>query len=249
MRTLLLNGSPKKKLSTSRYIQKTLQLMLGSSEKVACSLRNQTEIEGALKMLEGIDALVITAPLYIDSMPSHLLKFLQAAEKECKDKGYHFKVYVLINSGFIEGCQNEVALAQYQCWTERAGLIWGGGVGIGGGVILGFYTLAIPIAVIQFIWQLVINMSSGGVLVTGAMVSSFLSSIGCFLFFSIGMFICEWLIVRRIKKNKQGNNLYTRFMIPSILFLICADVFMMILCIVKGGLFRNVCHREKLAEK
>lgn len=32
MKVMIINGSPKKKLGTSKYIQKTIKLMLGSTE-------------------------------------------------------------------------------------------------------------------------------------------------------------------------------------------------------------------------
>lgn len=244
MSTLILNGSPKKKLSMSRYIQKTVKLMLGSKEVKECTLHQKSEIPHVLEQLGSIDTLVITAPLYIDSIPSQLVAFLKEAEAYCKKEGYHFKVYVLLNSGFIEGHQNEYALAQYECWAERSGLSWGGGVGIGGGVILGFYTLALPIAVLTFMISLFTNVSAGMPLISQEMISSLIGDIGSFLFFSSGMFTCEWLIARRIKKQKLGKNLYTRFMCPTLIFFICADIFMMILCVFKGGIFRNVFHRE-----
>lgn len=244
MSTLILNGSPKKKLSMSRYIQKTVKIMLGSKDVKECTLHSKSEIPHALQQLKGIDALVITAPLYVDSIPSQLLAFLQEAEAYCKMEGCHFSVYVLLNSGFIEGHQNECALDQYQCWAERAGLSWGGGVGIGGGVILGFYTLAIPIAFLMFMISLFINASSGMPLISQGMISALIGDLGSFLFFSSGMFTCEWLIARRIKKQKLGQNLFTRFMCPTLVFFICADIFMLIMCIFKGGIFRNIFHRE-----
>ena len=248
MSTLILNGSPKKKLSMSRYIQKTVKVMLGSKDVKECTLRNKSEIPHALEQLKGIDSLVITAPLYIDSIPSQLLAFLKEAEDFCEKEGCHFNVYVLLNSGFIEGHQNEYALAQYECWAERAGLSWGGGVGIGGGVILGFYTLEIPIAFLEFMISLITNASSGMPLISQEMISTLLGNLGMFLFLSSGMFICEWLIARRINKQRLGKNLFTRFMCPTLLFFICADIFMLILCIFKGGIFRNIFHREVIQE-
>ncbi len=246
MKVMIINGSPKKKLSMSRYIQKTIKVMLGKAEIIECQMQTPKDIPSALEKMKGIDALVIAAPLYIDSIPSQVMAFLQKAEQECKDKAYHFNVYAITNNGFIEGHQSEVNLAQYQCWAEKAGLIWGGGLGIGGGVMLGVYTIALPIALIQLLMNSIGNIALGLPPLTSELLLGTLQSVGLFLFFSSGMFYCEARLVQHIKKQKTGENMYTRFLIPSFLFLVCADLFMLILSIIQGGFFRNLFHREEL---
>ncbi len=246
MRVMIINGSPKKKLSMSRYIQKTIKVMLGKTDIIECQMRTPKDIPPALEKMDGIEALVIAAPLYIDGIPSNVMTFLQKAEQECKDKQYHFNVYAITNNGFIEGHQSEVNLAQYQCWAEKSGLIWGGGIGIGGGVMLGVYTIALPIALLQLLINSMGNLALGLPPITSELLLATLKSMGLFLFFSSGMFWCEARLARHIKKQKVGDNMYTRFLIPSCLFLMCADLFMLILSIIQGGFFRNLFHREQL---
>lgn len=38
MKVMIINGSPKKKLGTSKYIQKTIKLMLGSTDTIECGI-------------------------------------------------------------------------------------------------------------------------------------------------------------------------------------------------------------------
>lgn len=156
-----------------------------------------------------------------------------------------FIVYVLTNCGFIEGHQNALNLEQYECWTERAGLTWGGGVGIGGGVVLLVYAIMLPIQIGLFLLNVVINIINGMPPVSQGLLLGLAQNIGLFLFFSSSMFICEGILSHRVKKQITGKkNLYARFMIPAVLFLVGADIFMLVLSIIKGGFFKNVFHKE-----
>lgn len=245
MKVMLINGSPKKKLAASKYIQKTIKLMLGSTETIECGIHTKNDIPKVLNEMEGIDALVIAAPLYVDGIPSHMVPFMKEAEAYCKAHGYHFPVYVLTNCGFIEGHQNALNLEQYECWTQRAGLTWGGGVGIGGGVVLLVYAIVLPIQIGIFVLNVVINLINGMAPVSQGLLLALAKNIGWFLFFSSSMLICEGILSYRIKKKITGkNNLYARFMIPAVVFLVGADIFMLVLSIIKGGFFKNIFHKE-----
>ena len=245
MKVMIINGSPKKKLGTSKYIQKTIKLMLGSTDTIECGIHTKNDIPNVLDKMEGIDAVVIAAPLYVDGIPSQILAFMKEAEAYCKAHDYHFPVYVLTNSGFIEGHQNALNLEQYECWTERAGLTWGGGVGIGGGVVLLVYAIMLPIQIGIFLLNVVINLINGMPPVSEGLLLGLAQNIGLFLFFSSSMFICEGILSHRVKKQITGKkNLYARFMIPAVLFLVVADIFMLVLSVIKGGFFRNLFHKE-----
>ena len=39
----------------------------------------------------------------------------------------------MVNCGFYEGIQAELALKVLENWSAKAGLCWGGGIGVGGG--------------------------------------------------------------------------------------------------------------------
>ena len=45
-------------------------------------------------------------------------------------------MYTVINCGFFEGRQNEVAIDIMKNFTYKAGLLWGQGLGVGGGGML-----------------------------------------------------------------------------------------------------------------
>jgi hypothetical protein len=143
--------------------------------------------------------------------------------------------YVISNSGFIEGHQNQTHLQQYQCWCERAGIVWGGGLGIGGGVMLYviFYTIFL-LSIAQLIIGIGINLVSGKPAVNSAPLVSFVRDVGIWLFLCSGMLFCELRMALAIKKKRRMKNLYTRVMIPSFLFLVFADIYMAAIALLHG---------------
>lgn len=43
------------------------------------------------------------------------------------------RVYCVVNSGFYEGKQNAIAIEILENWCNKVGLVWGMGIGFGGG--------------------------------------------------------------------------------------------------------------------
>ena len=58
------------------------------------------------------------------------------------------------------------------------------------------------------------------------------------IFFDIWLAFC-------IKRGKAYGKHYTRLMLPSFLFIICADLFFIIISIVKGGIFCGWFSKKK----
>ena len=136
MNILILNASPKSKGSASAFYSSLLRLFLTGCEVKVNPLRGARDYEKIFGLLPWADAVVISAPVYVDAAPSHVTAFLEQAEQICQEKPCHFKLYAISNCGFIEGHQNELHLRIYEAWCQRADVCWGGGVGIGGGVTL-----------------------------------------------------------------------------------------------------------------
>ena len=66
---------------------------------------------------------------------SHLISYLIQVEEQLKNTAVpnNCTVYAIVNCGFYEGSQNVLALDIMKCWCEKAGFVWGGGLGVGGG--------------------------------------------------------------------------------------------------------------------
>lgn len=137
MRIALINGSPKVKESASGSLLESLKAyFLGENltpeDVVEIGLHKGALPGNALEELERADGLVFACPLYVDGIPAHLLSCLVQLEKAgWKKDGVH--VYGIVNCGFYEGIQAEFALDILKNWCGKAGVIWGGGIGVGGG--------------------------------------------------------------------------------------------------------------------
>jgi len=137
MKIILLNGSPKNKDSASGIILTALQERIGKThECVICHAANQDKQE-IIQAISGANALVVSFPLYVDGIPSHLLRLLDEIQHEIADTAPGLLVYAIVNNGFYEGRQNVTALDMMRNFCDRAGLAWGQGVGVGAGGMAG----------------------------------------------------------------------------------------------------------------
>ena len=81
------------------------------------------------------DAVAIVAPLYVDSVPAELMAALERLVKA--RPGRPGRLFAVVNCGFAEALQNDVALDIYRLFARDAGLHWAGGLAIGGGGMFG----------------------------------------------------------------------------------------------------------------
>ena len=80
MKTVFINCSPSKRFSASSYFI-FLERLFVSGEKVTETLRNKSDHERILQQLENADAVVFALPLYVDGVPSHVLRFMEVLER------------------------------------------------------------------------------------------------------------------------------------------------------------------------
>lgn len=136
-----INGSPRRKNSCSQIIiDYFLKQLKDDYEQVvdihviSLPLQNKTEI---LTSLLDCDVLVVVSPLYVDSLPSHLLSFLKDLDTYQKahlnSLKNHTILYSFINCGFMDGHQTHIALSILENFATHMHFTWGGGVGLGSG--------------------------------------------------------------------------------------------------------------------
>ena len=75
---------------------------------------------------------VFAFPLYVDGIPGQLLSCLIQLE-EARIQNPQIRVYGVVNCGFYEGIQADLALQLLQNWCEKSGFLWSGSIGVGGG--------------------------------------------------------------------------------------------------------------------
>ena len=125
MNVLLLNVSPKSRGSASAFYTSLLRLFLTGCEVQVCPLRRAGDHENVFALLPWADAVVISAPLYVDAAPAHVAAFLEQAQQRCKETPCRFTLYAISNCGFPEGHQNELHLRIYEAWCRCAGVCSG----------------------------------------------------------------------------------------------------------------------------
>ncbi len=138
MKIMMIDGSPKVSKSNSEYFLNILSDFIESKDIVKYKLSKKVDYEDIiLKEINTIDTLVFAFPLYVDSLPSHVLEFLIMLEENFKDNLKGVNVYVIANCGFYEGKQNKIALNIMKCWCKKMNIKWAQGIGIGAGEMMG----------------------------------------------------------------------------------------------------------------
>jgi len=133
MRIALINGSPKGNNSTSCALLEDLKGYWSEETEVVNVGFHSTAIsKEVIEELSETDTWVFAFPLYIDGIPGHLLSCLIQLE-EARLQNRQIRIYGIVNCGFYEGIQAELALKLLQNWSRKAGFVWSGGVGVGGG--------------------------------------------------------------------------------------------------------------------
>ena len=137
MKIMMIDGSPKVSKSNSEYFLNILSDFIESKDIVKYKLSKKVDYEDIIKEINTIDTLVFAFPLYVDSLPSHVLEFLIMIEENFKDNLKGVNVYVIANCGFYEGKQNKIALNIMKCWCKKMNIKWAQGIGIGAGEMMG----------------------------------------------------------------------------------------------------------------
>ena len=135
MKISIINGSPKAGKSNSEILGNYLLSLLkdnGIRKYYSISVRLDDKIKNEIY---NSDVLIFLFPLYVDGIPSNLLKLLVEFEKKKVIK-YRTKIYCIVNNGFYEGKQNQLAILQIKNWCEKVKARWGQGIGVGAGELL-----------------------------------------------------------------------------------------------------------------
>lgn len=135
MKISIINGSPKAGRSNSEILGNYLLSLLKDNEirkYYSISVRLDDKIKNEIY---NSDVLIFLFPLYVDGIPSNLLKLLVEFEKE-KVVNPATRVYCVVNNGFYEGKQNRLAILQIKNWCEKVKARWGQGIGVGAGELL-----------------------------------------------------------------------------------------------------------------
>ncbi len=245
MKTVYINCSPKKKFSASSYFL-FLQKLFVRGKKVSETLRGPADHGRILEDIKDADAVVFGLPLYVDSVPSHVLRFMKEMECFCKEENIHPCVYCIANNGFIEGSQNEPLMQCFENFCSRSGLPFGGGVGIGGGVMLNVTRILFIVDIVLLVLNTVLSIVNTGAFFSKEAWISFGENAALLLYFNLGVLYYLGRMGSHISKGGCAGKKYTRILIPSFVFILFADVFFIIASVFEGGIFRGWLAKKEI---
>ena len=248
MKTLFINCSPKKSFSASSWFLAMLRLFT-AGKKVSEKLRTPADHARILEQLRGADAVVFCLPLYVDGIPSHVLRFMEKMEAFCKENALTPKVYCVANNGFIEGKQNEPLMRSFEHFCARAGLGRGGGVGIGGGVMLNVTRILFIVDIALLLLNTVLSVVNNGIFFPIDAWISFAENAALLLYFNLGVLVYLVRMGSFISKEAFSGKKYTRILIPSFIFILFADIFFFITSLVGGGIFRGWLAKKEIEKR
>lgn len=126
---LILNGSPRAPKSNSkRYAEIFARHCPAETDYRNITKKNHEELCAAF---DGYTDMLFAFPLYADSLPVGFLNFLKVLEA-CPP-AHKPVVSILINCGFLEAGQSEVAIRMMRLFCRRNGYVMGSVLMLGGG--------------------------------------------------------------------------------------------------------------------
>lgn len=245
MKVVFINCSPKRKFSASSYFL-SLQRLLVKGEKTTETLRSKKEHERIMCQLRDADSVVFALPMYVDGIPSHVLRFLKEMEQFCKTNNLHLNVYSISNNGFIEGSQNEPLLQVFQNFCKRSGLFWCGGVGIGGGVMLNVTRVLFVVQIGLLLLNMLLSGFQSGNFFPADAMQDFAVNFLILLFLNLGVLYYILRMGKAINRKEFLGKKYTRILIPSFIFILIADMFFILASLFQGGIFRGWLAKKKV---
>jgi NADPH-dependent FMN reductase len=99
------------------------------------ALSSEQGIKNLYKAVEEADIIILSAPLFADSLPAPVIKAMELVReditKRCDKKPR--SMVAISNSGFPEARHNEISLAISRRFALACGFEWAGGLALGGG--------------------------------------------------------------------------------------------------------------------
>lgn len=128
-KVMVINASPRETKSNSKkYAALFAKYCRFDTEYYPMTKTNYLEL---CRKIEQFSDVLFVFPLYVDSLPVLLLNFLKTLEENAPSKKP--VVSVLINCGFIEPEQNDVAIKIMQLFCRKNGYPFGSVLKIGSG--------------------------------------------------------------------------------------------------------------------
>ena len=141
-RTVLLIGSMRGKRGNSGKLAQKLAALLPTPPEILMVQSWMKDLDALAAALEDAETLVLCVPLYVDGLPSQVIRLMERFERRCH--GGAKKVYVLANMGLYESTQLVNLFEAVRQWCARMGFSYCGGLGVSAGELVGVLMDYIP---------------------------------------------------------------------------------------------------------
>ena len=144
-KVVLLNGSMRSVSGNSAKFARHLQKVLNNDSEIMDlkdHMGNMSELVDALK---DSAAIVLCIPLYVDGLPSQVIRLMERFEAEYR--GRPKKIYILANMGLYESSQLKNLFSAVKQWCDVMDFEYCGGLGISAGELLGTLSDVIPMRI------------------------------------------------------------------------------------------------------
>jgi hypothetical protein len=140
-RAVLLLASPHaargNSASLGHYLLSQLAAHGLETEPIAVypALKSEASRAALLAAVDAAEIVVLTAPLYVDSLPAPVIRVLEliADHRRAAVPAGHPLFVAIVNCGFPEAYHNDIALEIYHRFADEARLRWAGGLSLGMG--------------------------------------------------------------------------------------------------------------------
>lgn len=138
---LMLNCSYKGASANSRYFLQILENEIKEISTEDCMMFDIKSVltggfEKFVNELDSANALVISAPLYVDGLPAQAVRLLEMLYETCCGRFPKIPVYVVSNLGFYEPEQIRNLFDIVRNWCVKMDTVYGGGLAIGAGPMI-----------------------------------------------------------------------------------------------------------------
>ena len=132
---LLLNGSMRTANGNSAILAEKLAAQLKTGSETLLLRDHLSDVTGLFPAVENAKALVLCMPLYVDGLPSQVVRFFETMQRGYR--GSRKNVYVLANMGLYETRQLVNLFDAVRQWCSAMDFVYCGGLGIGAGEVIG----------------------------------------------------------------------------------------------------------------
>lgn len=133
--TVILNGSMRNVKGNSAKFAGELKEQLKEVPDMIDLKDHMSDMTGLVRRLEEAETIVLCVPLYVDGLPSQMIRLMETFRKEYRGSGA--RIYLLANMGLYESKQLRNLFSAVRQWCAEMDFEYCGGLGISAGELVG----------------------------------------------------------------------------------------------------------------